>query len=112
MNPWTAVSLRAIAMGGPSKPPRCPERFTSKYKQLWRATKSNLIHVPLTMWIGSAYMVLARFNSLYIGKARRFLRTFRRVAASGNPDGIVYTKMLEAEYAVLTSTPTVVRDAF
>ena len=57
-------------------------------------------------------MVLSRFNSLYIGKARRLLRTFRRKAAAGNPDGIVYAKILEAEYTVLTSTPTKVRDAF
>jgi hypothetical protein len=88
------------------------ERFTSKHKHLWKTTKANLIHVPLTMWIGSAYTVLARFNSLYIGKARRFLRTFLRKAAAGNPDGIVYTKMLEAEYVALTSTPTKARDAF
>ena len=88
------------------------EGFTSKHKRLWNTTKANLMHVPLTMWVGSAYMVLARYNDMYIGKARRFLRTFRRVAASGNPDGVVYGKILEAEYAVLTSTPTVVRDAF
>jgi predicted ATPase len=88
------------------------ERLTTVHKNQWKTTKANVVHVPLTMWIGSAYMILARFNSLYISKARRLLRNCRRVAAAGNPDAIVYTKMLEAEYAALTSTPAKVRDAF
>ena len=71
-----------------------------------------LHYMPLTMWVGSAYIVLARFDSFYIGKARRYLREFRRKAAAGNPDGFVYMKMLEAEYSVLISTPSAVRDAF
>jgi hypothetical protein len=32
--------------------------------------------------------------------------------AAGNPDAVVLKKMLEAEYAVLTGTPTQVRNAF
>ena len=71
-----------------------------------------LNYMSFTMWVGSAYIALARFNSLYIGKARRFLREFRRKAAAGNPDAFVYMKMLEAEYEVLIGTPTTVRDAF
>jgi hypothetical protein len=48
----------------------------------------------------------------YINKARRFLREFGRAVAAGNPDAGVLKKMLDAEYSVLTRTPTKVRDAF
>ena len=57
-------------------------------------------------------MVLARLDSRYISKARQFRRELGRAGAAGNPDAVVLKKMLEAEYAVLTSTPTQVRNAF
>jgi hypothetical protein len=57
-------------------------------------------------------MVLARFDSRYISKARRFLRELGRAAATGNPDALILKTIVEAEYAVLTSKPTKIRDAF
>ena len=85
---------------------------SSKHKELWKKSKANVINLPVTMWIGSAYIIWARFNPLYMSRARRFVREFRRIGAAGNPDAIVYMKMLEAEYAVLTGSPSRVRDAF
>jgi len=86
--------------------------FTSKHKQLWNSLKAHGIFIHLSMWIGSAHLALARCDSFYINKARRFLREFERAVAAGNPDAGVLKKILDAQYSVLTRTPTKVRDAF
>ena len=88
------------------------DHLTSKYRQLLRGSNSHFLRFAREMWAGSAYLAMARFRPGYLRKARKIMREVGRYAALGSPDGVVYMKMLEAEYSMLMGTPSEVRDAF
>jgi hypothetical protein len=74
--------------------------FVSKHKALWKTHEAVVTYPHLSMWIGSAHMVLARFDPRYVSKARRFLRELGRAAANGNPDALILRPVLNGKKLV------------
>jgi predicted ATPase len=76
-----------------------------------RVLESHVLHIPLISYVAMAYFSLAGSGSgkrNYIRKAKRLLREISR-SALGNVERVAFSKMVQAEYCILTSPGEIIQ---